>query len=302
MPLQGVQVTPGVGPPILTRLLPDGTQVQLVQVHLSAESGQDVTLQPGQKPAAQSIPVVLASDSPPINVSAPAGSATEATLLTVAKETTLQAVGAVLSTLGTQATLQAVLTALGPLATQATVATLATQATLATRNAEATQALVQAGIGAVADAPPATDTTASSLIGQLKRLLQRFTSLLAVFPATLSTNVGAADASTLRVAFASGSVVTTSGAGPANSTAVAVASSASNVTLLAANANRRGAAIYNNSTSIMYVRLGANTATAWTVIIPASGYYEVPFGYTGIIDGVWQTAGSGNCYVTELLP
>jgi len=79
-----------------------------------------------------------------------------------------------------------------------------------------------------------------------------------------------------------------------------VASSASNVTLLNANAARQGAAIFNLSTQVLYCKLGsASSATSFTVRIASNGYYEVPFWYTGIITGTWNSA-NGNAYVTEL--
>jgi galactitol-specific phosphotransferase system IIB component len=77
-------------------------------------------------------------------------------------------------------------------------------------------------------------------------------------------------------------------------------------TLLASNANRIGATIFNDSTSKLYLALhsgAAITATApaaaHTIQIPAGGYYEVPFGYTGIITGLWAAA-NGAARVTEL--
>jgi hypothetical protein len=79
-----------------------------------------------------------------------------------------------------------------------------------------------------------------------------------------------------------------------------VAGSASSVTLLASNANRLGATIYNDSTANLYVKLGATaSATSFTILLAANDYYEVPFGYTGIIDGSWASA-TGNARITEL--
>lgn len=83
-------------------------------------------------------------------------------------------------------------------------------------------------------------------------------------------------------------------------TASNVASSATTVTLLAANTSRLGAAIYNDSTQIVYVKLGATaSATSYTVQLMPNGMYEAPFGYTGVIDGIWAAA-NGNARVTEL--
>lgn len=79
-----------------------------------------------------------------------------------------------------------------------------------------------------------------------------------------------------------------------------VASSATNVTILASNTNRLGATVFNDSTAALYLKLGATASTtSFTVKIAADGYYEVPFRFTGIIDGLWSTA-NGNAKITEL--
>lgn len=83
-------------------------------------------------------------------------------------------------------------------------------------------------------------------------------------------------------------------------TQTSVASSASNVTLLAANSARLGATLYNDSTQICYVRFSATATTSnYSVQLLSNSYYEVPFGYTGIIDGIWASA-NGNMRVTEM--
>jgi hypothetical protein len=89
---------------------------------------------------------------------------------------------------------------------------------------------------------------------------------------------------------------------PVLATITSVPSSATNVTVLAANAARKGAIITNISTAILYVRFGsaAATTTDFTAQLPATtGYYEVPFGYTGQITGIWASA-NGTANVTEL--
>lgn len=79
-----------------------------------------------------------------------------------------------------------------------------------------------------------------------------------------------------------------------------VASSATNVTLLAANTARKGATLYNDSTQVCYVKFGATaSSTSFTVPLATNTYYEVPGGYTGILDGIWVSA-NGNMRVTEL--
>ena len=51
---------------------------------------------------------------------------------------------------------------------------------------------------------------------------------------------------------------------------------------------------------ILYVKFGTTaSATSYTVKMVADAYYEVPFGYTGRIDGIWASA-NGNARVTEM--
>ena len=88
---------------------------------------------------------------------------------------------------------------------------------------------------------------------------------------------------------------------PATGTQSSVASSASNVTLLAANAARKGASIFNDSTTNLFVKFGATASTTSFAVkmIPFS-YFELEFPcYTGIIDGIWDTA-NGSARVNEM--
>lgn len=78
------------------------------------------------------------------------------------------------------------------------------------------------------------------------------------------------------------------------------AASATSVTVLASNAARLGATVLNDGNADLYLKFGATASTTdFTVKIPPNGYYEVPFGYTGILDGIWSAA-SGTARVTEL--
>jgi hypothetical protein len=48
------------------------------------------------------------------------------------------------------------------------------------------------------------------------------------------------------------------------------------------------------------VKFGATAATtSYTVKMVGGAYYEVPFGYTGVIDGIWDSA-TGAARMTEL--
>lgn len=100
----------------------------------------------------------------------------------------------------------------------------------------------------------------------------------------------------------SGTVTANPPTAPATGTPTNVASSATSVTVLAANVARQGATVYNDSTAILYLLLstgGTASTTAYTVQVPAQGYYEVPFRYTGALIGIWASA-AGSARVTEI--
>lgn len=86
----------------------------------------------------------------------------------------------------------------------------------------------------------------------------------------------------------------------ANATLTSVASSASSVTLWASNPQARGRMATNDSTAILYLAFGPTaTTSAYTVQIPASGYYELPGPlFTGVVSGIWASA-NGNARLTE---
>lgn len=84
-------------------------------------------------------------------------------------------------------------------------------------------------------------------------------------------------------------------------TSTQVASDTSAQTILAANTARYGASITNDDANALYLLLGAGTvsATVYTVKLYTDDVYEVPFGFTGIITGIWAADGSGSARVTE---
>jgi hypothetical protein len=83
-------------------------------------------------------------------------------------------------------------------------------------------------------------------------------------------------------------------------TVTTVAGNASNVTLLASNANRLGATIFNDSVASLYVKFGATASvTSFTIRMSSGSYYELPFNYTGQIDGIWSAA-TGSARITEI--
>lgn len=88
---------------------------------------------------------------------------------------------------------------------------------------------------------------------------------------------------------------------PSTGTQSIVADAATSTTILAANASRKGASVYNDSTEALYLLVGAGTAspTVFTALVSPGGYYEVPFGYTGILVGIWAANASGSARVME---
>jgi hypothetical protein len=79
-----------------------------------------------------------------------------------------------------------------------------------------------------------------------------------------------------------------------------VGASVTSVTLLAANVARIGATVYNDSSALLYIKFGTTASvTSFTVRVASQGYYEVPFGYTGRIDGIWASA-NGSARVSEM--
>lgn len=96
----------------------------------------------------------------------------------------------------------------------------------------------------------------------------------------------------------SGNVIVTR---PATSTVTSVSNSNANQTLKASNTARVGLTIQNTSPDILYVKLGATASSSdFTVKMVSGAYYEVPYGYTGNIDGIWAATSSGAALIDEL--
>lgn len=146
------------------------------------------------------------------------------------------------------------------------------------------------------------------------------TSLTQMNGQAIAMGTGTRSAGTQRVTIATDDIVPASQSGtwtvqPGNtanttpwlvrSTAATPAQTSPSVTnvstsILASNSNRRGATIYNEGSAICYMKLGATASTtSYSCQIASGGYYEVPFGYTGAIDGI-TSAGTAQLRVTEL--
>ena len=87
---------------------------------------------------------------------------------------------------------------------------------------------------------------------------------------------------------------TTGGTGPTDFT------STSYGTIATASTGRLGCTIFNSGPGNLHVMLGTATAStsAFTARLSAGDYYEVPFNYTGLIGGIFATAGTAE--VTQL--
>ena len=87
---------------------------------------------------------------------------------------------------------------------------------------------------------------------------------------------------------------TTGGTGPTDFT------STSYGTIATESTGRLGCTIFNSGPGNLHVLLGTATASTsvFTARLSAGDYYEVPFNYTGLIGGIFATAGTAE--VTEL--
>lgn len=100
-----------------------------------------------------------------------------------------------------------------------------------------------------------------------------------------------------------GGTVTTKETRCATGTNTSVSDNAASTTILASNANRLGATVTNDSSAALYLLLGSTSAstTNYSVRLTQYGYYEVPFGYTGQLTGIWASdPNDGAARVTEL--
>lgn len=87
---------------------------------------------------------------------------------------------------------------------------------------------------------------------------------------------------------------------PSSAITTSVAAATTATTILLPNVERKGATIFNASNKVLYLLLGSGTVseTNYNVIMAANGYFEIPFGFTGQISGIWSGA-SGSALVGE---
>lgn len=83
-------------------------------------------------------------------------------------------------------------------------------------------------------------------------------------------------------------------------TASSVAVSITSVTLVAANADRREVIIRNDTNNDLYIAHGGTATTSSAVKLKKGDTY-IEDKYTGIISGIWDSAGGGgNAQITEV--
>lgn len=106
-----------------------------------------------------------------------------------------------------------------------------------------------------------------------------------------------ADIALIKADLANGVVVSntsTTGATPTTFTSTTYA------TISASNASRKGLTIFSEGAGLLYVTLGTSTtsASSYTTRLSAGDYLEIPFEYTGLVGGLFATAGTAR--VTEV--
>jgi len=117
---------------------------------------------------------------------------------------------------------------------------------------------------------------------------------------TMAINVNVADIEALLVTLQADVAdgirlpnATTGGTGPTAFT------STSYGTIATSSTARLGCTIFNEGAGRLYATLGTGTTstTSYTVSIGSGEYYEVPMNYTGLIGGIFGTAGTARVTV-----
>ncbi|GAX42443.1 hypothetical protein NIES4075_34440 [Tolypothrix sp. NIES-4075] len=81
-----------------------------------------------------------------------------------------------------------------------------------------------------------------------------------------------------------------------------IQASTESVILLAANPSRLGATFLNKSDSVLYIDFETEAQNNIEAVeVFSGGYYEMPFGYTGIVYGRWGNATQGIAIVREFV-
>ncbi len=92
---------------------------------------------------------------------------------------------------------------------------------------------------------------------------------------------------------------------PGHASAAAVSkvdSAATSTPLLANNSARAGVVLYNSDANALLLKYGATaSSSSYTYRIASAQTWEMPNPiYTGPIEGIWESDGSGSAFITEL--
>jgi len=93
--------------------------------------------------------------------------------------------------------------------------------------------------------------------------------------------------------------------GPTTGTVTSLSQSTSSAQALASSSSRKGACFFNNSNARIYLKFGTTASnSSYTVDLLGGARYYLPICqggvYTGRIDAIWQSAGSGTLQITSL--
>lgn len=213
----------------------------------------------------------------------------------------------------TEAKQDAIILALADLGSQATLADILAKLIVAPAT-EAKQDVGNASLATIAGKDFATQTTLAAILAKI--IAAPSTEAKQDSIITLITTLNGTDFSTestlmdlynliLGIDFGMDSTLQDilAAVEPSNASATGtgsnVSASATSVTLLAASASRKGATFYNDSTATLYLKCGAAASlSSFTTVLPPRAYFELPFKYTGIVDGIWSSA-TGAARITQ---
>ncbi len=153
-----------------------------------------------------------------------------------------------------------------------------------------------AGGGGGGDASAANQTTANTRLQEIEDRIEA----LVTATGDLDVNLEAIEA---LITAGNASLADLQDALTADAAALSnVASQDTNINLLASAATRRGVIIHNDDTGILFIKYGSTASTtSYTYKIPVDGTWEMPGPiFTGAIDAIWVTSGSGSARITEL--
>lgn len=123
---------------------------------------------------------------------------------------------------------------------------------------------------------------------------------LPISVASLPLPSGASTEATLAGVLTTSAFQARTPAAPTTGATTSVTVTTAAVTALASNAARRGAMVFNDGDGYVYLCYGAGaSATVFAARLSPNDYYEVAFGYTGLLTA-FRSTGSAPIRVTEI--